>query len=271
MIARSVILILATIAILAIVGIFAVMVSQPETAKDEAHGQHPQASQDKSAPGSDENSQQQAEGKPGYKQYIKDSWIHFIEVTEKYDKAVVALATVGIFAFTLALFVATYLLYEAGERHSERQLRAYITILHGSIVYGQTAAPDGTVTPGVTITVELKNSGQTPAYRLVTWLAEPKILEKNAIPWGPNTLKASKDSILGAGVTTRLHWTMPITDADRVEINNGAKKIFVWGGADYLDAFKQKRTYTFRAANQHSSVIALGGYWALNAEGEQGD
>ena len=77
--------------------------------------------------------------------------------------------------------------------------------------------------------------------------------------------------MLGPGVTTHLIWTMPITEQERVDVNGGVKRIFVWGGADYVDAFGRKRTYKFKAANQPGSVITLGGYWNLNAEGEEGD
>ena len=78
-------------------------------------------------------------------------------------------------------------------------------------------------------------------------------------------------SIVGAAASKHLNYTIPITDDERIDINNGVKKIFVWAGADYVDAFGRRRTYALRATNQHQTVTQLGGYWALSASGEEGD
>ena len=55
-------------------------------------------------------------------------WKRFVVFVETNDKFVNAISTAVIAAFTLALFVATTALWIAGERHSERELRAYIAL-----------------------------------------------------------------------------------------------------------------------------------------------
>jgi hypothetical protein len=64
---------------------------------------------------------------------------------------------------------------------------------------------------------------------------------------------------------------MFITDEDRLRINSGVEKVFIWGGADYTDAFKRKHFYRFQATNNENAVLALNGLWSLAAEGEEGD
>jgi hypothetical protein len=49
-----------------------------------------------------------------------------VNYVEQKDKFVVALSTIVMATFTIALFIATLLLWIGGERHSERELRAYV-------------------------------------------------------------------------------------------------------------------------------------------------
>lgn len=71
-------------------------------------------------------------------------------------------------------------------------------------------------------------------------------------------------SIIGPGASVHLNWNLPITDADLDAINRGDKKLFVWGGADYRDAFKDIRYFHFRMTNGPGIVQQVGQGWALN-------
>jgi hypothetical protein len=154
---KMAILIFSAIAFLAIFGIFATIRSQPEPPKNEYDQQQPQTEQREAKPSVDGDGQNQTDWWAKYKQKIKERWTRFIEFTEKYDKAIIALSTLGIFLFTLALFLATYLLYTAGERHSERQLRAYIFLSYAEI-------SNIVSEQDLTSKIVVKNFGQTPAY-----------------------------------------------------------------------------------------------------------
>ena len=44
-------------------------------------------------------------------------------------------------------------------------------------------------------------------------------------------------------------WVLPISPEDLAAVRDGKKNIFVWGGANYRDAFKEDRFFKFRAIN----------------------
>jgi hypothetical protein len=48
----------------------------------------------------------------------------------------------------------------------------------------------------------------------------------------------------GGEANLPVHWG-PISDQDLTDIRNEPKRIFVWGGSDYTDAFRKKRYFKF--------------------------
>lgn len=177
--------------------------------------------------------------------------------------------------FTAALVFATFALFVSGERNVEvagrsadaaresavaakkavelsdrtaqLQLRAYVTLVAGKIQVVN-------VTQGgraIQITIELKNSGQTPGYQFTTWIKPPQILDKDAVPFGPATPIGERTgvSIIGPGSNVAMTWILAATEDELADLLAEKKKLFVWGGADYTDIFKEKRFFTFRAAN----------------------
>jgi hypothetical protein len=148
--------------------------------------------------------------------------------------------------FTLLLVIATIFLWIAALRtlkHSresaERQLRAYICLYGGSIrllQVGQQAFFEGYVT--------LKNFGHTPAYDHSCWI-RIDVRDASQPPF----------DIVGKGLTKAIiapdgeanlpvHWG-PVSAQDLTDIRIEAKRIFVWGESNYIDAFRKSRYFKF--------------------------
>ena len=188
---------------------------------------------------------------------MRERWRVVVAFLDAYGPLINATSTIVIALFTLALFVATLLLWvairnlvEGSSDTSERQLRAYVTLAGGQMrIVNLTGGG-----LGVSIDIELKNSGQTPAYGFTTWVRPPEVHDKDAVPFGPPTPLSERtgSSIVGSGANVTVNYTIPLTDQDA--INNGSKRIFVWGGADYTDAFGVARYFHFRSASGPSIV-----------------
>lgn len=236
------------IAALAVVGIV-VANSQERSNQQEQTQQQPKSGDQTANPNVDKSKQSQGNHWAEYKQAIKEYWNGFLSFSDKWREAITALGTAFVAAFTGLLFVATILLWWGGERHSERELRAYVSVVSGSIqVVNINNAPPG---PGFRVTIELKNSGQTPGYDFTTWIKPPEILDKDAMPFGPATPieERSGRSIIGPGGSAHITWTLRATPQEILDVLAETKKIFVWGGADYRDIFYNRRFFIFRDTN----------------------
>jgi hypothetical protein len=195
------------------------------------------------------------------KQKINEYWIRFIEFYERNDKGIVAISTFFIALFTLALFVATYFLWKAGERHSERTTRAYIALHGGSVVL---ATVDNA--PGFHVAIELKNFGLTPAYSFTTWFKQPPILAPGALPFtAPTPLhERGGASIIGPGSSAWLNRYCRFEGSDIDDVRSGKKAIFIWGGTDYTDNFGNRRHFIFRQRISGQPSMTQGQGWGLS-------
>ena len=142
-----------------------------------------------------------------------------------------------IFAFTFALFVATYLLYTAGE-HSERQLRAYVLISQGEI-------SDIMSDQKIAVKLFVKNYGQTPAYKVAAWLRVDIAPFPLKTTLQPADVQQIDNTNIGPGgeQLMRLISDGPIP----VELRAGfepqkASAVYVHGIIKYVDAFEIRRT-----------------------------
>jgi hypothetical protein len=94
----------------------------------------------------------------------------------------------------------------------------------------------------------LKNSGQTPAYRVVSSaqiaviepiheasLVAPPLLEKFAANLGP-----------GSKITNSPRLGRQLSAAEIADINNRAKGLYLFGRIEYRDVFRKRRFTTFR-------------------------
>ena len=160
--------------------------------------------------------------------------------------------------FTIALFIATFLLWIGGERHSERELRAYVFPVEIKVENFKTETP-------IVAFVQVKNSGQTPAYKFTCYakMTAGPFPQKDFSDWEETNLPVA---YLGPGETT---WFTPrgdhlLTNEQSNAITQGTAAIYVFGEIRYVDAFKRQRRTGFRA-------IARGDHGYMHADRERKD
>jgi hypothetical protein len=169
------------------------------------------------------------------------AWL--IDWVDRRHDFVAAAATVIIAIFTITLWRATDRLWEAGERHSERELRAYV------VVYGTDFSP----VPGKLISsLKIENTGQTPAHNL-------KIITRCCVMQHPPSagldfsipdpgeasigmLGASKH-VTSAGLLEGSD-LMP-GEFDDATADNGWLRIYTYGTVTYDDVFKRPQWTNF--------------------------
>lgn len=177
--------------------------------------------------------------------------------------------------FTGALFLATAALIFTGlaqwwetRRNADRQLRAYLSVISGGV---KAKNKDGNVF--LVVKFEIKNAGQTPAYKVSTWFdAEvrdlPQFVPAFAVAPPPET--RGGQSIVGPGTSIELHGAdLPVTaDAYTMLSTGEMNALYVWGQVDYVDAFGKPRWTKFRMR-----AIRRGepGTWTLGPEPEGND
>jgi hypothetical protein len=162
---------------------------------------------------------------------------------------IIAISAVVTAFFTGSLWFSTHLLWKAGERHSERQLRAYILIADGGIELMVTAAGKNYLKISTTI----KNFGQTPADAFRSWgLADIFDAKYPVFHTGDST----RASVIAPGATRDSEIVRgPISDADLTAIRDGKRAIFVWGRIDYVDAFGRDRFFEYYNKNGREIIV----------------
>jgi hypothetical protein len=205
----------------------------------------------------------------------------------------IAICTGLLVAATAGLWTATWLLYRktseavadgekalksasealaAANRHADesaalvqvtkdtamRQLRAYVAITNGNgrpRNIGEQLVVDATVV--------LKNSGQTPGYQFTTWIESDLREAKKDFQWGeirPLDSRPNK-SIIGSGEIVDLGKSTLIDAGDVAALEANEKTVYVWGGADYVDAFGNPRFFRFKITI--SGPRGPNGYWPI--------
>ncbi|MDQ6867610.1 MAG: hypothetical protein M3178_04110 [Pseudomonadota bacterium] len=166
-------------------------------------------------------------------------WFASIDWT---PEAVTAAGTIALAFLTLVLAVGTLFLWLAtrrlvrgSEKTAERQLRAYVLVSSARIHdFGIERPPR--------VEIIIKNSGQTPAFDLLSWSG--MIFEKFPLNIElvdpPPDIKQSR-STLGAGDISS-HLTTagcPLTKIETDMIIAGKVAIYVFGEIKYKDIFKK--------------------------------
>ena len=145
-------------------------------------------------------------------------------------------------AFTVALFAATYLLWKSGEKHSERELRAYVSVPGAGI--GNFGA-----SKRVQAKLHVRNCGQTPAYdlSLITTLGIRKLPRHDFEPSQKIEGLVSKGTV-GPGdfveVPQEMETALTPEICERIQRREIA--IFFFGKITYRDAFEKQRFTNFR-------------------------
>lgn len=191
-------------------------------------------------------------------------WSKFIEWTAHNDKAIVALSTVVIATFTLALFGATFLLWWAGERHSERELRAYL------FLKDITLSNFGSTTERVEATISFRNCGATPAHSVNIRAAIDLVgLPRTDFSYpatGPSHIRSQSSIGPDVEVDAFRRLLRPVNQGEYNAVLSGKVGLFVFGEASYMDAFGKKRYTRFRYVQTGTGDLPLNSLPLLAAE-----
>jgi hypothetical protein len=135
--------------------------------------------------------------------------------------------------------------------NGRRQLRAYVFPDNAGIFDGSMLDPpmqENINKPGVVL--NFKNSGQTPAYKVVSWAmidVLPRGDEEKLI--APPLLDQFSNNIGPGGTMPKTLWYRQTLTAEEIEeIGKATKIIYLFGRIEYRDAFKKKRWSNFRFA-----------------------
>jgi hypothetical protein len=169
---------------------------------------------------------------------------------------------------------------------SERQLRAYVLPELGNIV--NIAAPlrtSGTYTPtdarithpdwGPVVIMHVKNTGQTPAFKVVHWgnmCFREYPLASTLPPRAESPVKSV--STIGPGIinTKRLGFGPPLTEQQIAQLRNATGAIYVYGEISYEDAFGKQHLTRYRAFhNQNSGAIGISTDLTFTEDGNEAD
>jgi hypothetical protein len=173
----------------------------------------------------------------------------------------VALFTFVLCLATLGLVWAVLIQMKDARRTSKRQLRAYVTVVAGGIKLVHLV--EGGF--GVAVHIQLRNFAQTPAYKFTTWMKAPEIQPPEALPFTAATPveKRNGTSIVGPGADIHLDWTISVAPDQLLEIQTDKRRVYVWGGADFVDAFDEPRHLIFRDRNGRGRFQEAGDTLAL--------
>jgi hypothetical protein len=153
----------------------------------------------------------------------------------------------GIFAFVVVTAVATAMAawytrreWESSVDNGHRQLRAYVFPDQASFVWQGNAKP-------IAAEISIKNSGQTPAYKLSTAIAvsvnEFPLQHELAMP----SMPTNRTVVAPTGGFTVAVAMPQLLAADQLKaIQNGSRAVYVLGGITYVDAFEECRVTHFR-------------------------
>jgi hypothetical protein len=197
--------------------------------------------------------------------WLKDHWNRLAEFAD--DKAIVAAGSAVLALFTIVLAAATVFLWRAtrdlvrdAQDRGERQLRAYVSVLGGAMVHGTVDNH-----PGYSVQIELKNGGATPGYSFTTWLMPPEIRDLSEVPFRaprPDDERTGK-SIIPPATSARINGHYQWKPGELEAVRNRQKGVFVWGGADYDDAFGIPRMIIFRMVITGRENTSGGNGWTL--------
>jgi hypothetical protein len=169
---------------------------------------------------------------------------------------------------------------------NERQLRAYVVTESGSIVNiaepeitpGQSTPTAARITHpswGPVAVVQIKNTGQTPAFRVEHWgnICFKEYPLVSTLPSEPTGLRPMF-SIVGPGISItkllRLGPRLTLEETEKLRAGTGA--IYVYGTIRYEDAFKKPRLTKYRLMHhQMGGAIGVSTELTFTEDGNQAD
>lgn len=165
-------------------------------------------------------------------------------------KGMLTLAWVQFLVGGLTLFIV-FLTYRLTRKTAERQLRAYVSaeVLNGRVGYATAVDERGLVTKGsgFTVTLVLRNRGQTPAHNLTYWVRfEVSAFPRPGLNYKPPDEYVANIVLHPDGERTRPQ-AVVLTEAERLAIESGREmRLYLWGVVAYYDAFNVRRETRFR-------------------------
>ena len=168
-----------------------------------------------------------------------------VKFVREYNAEVVAISTAVMALFTVALFAATFALWFGGERHSRRELRAYISVSPGFVFFFATPP-----TTNIVVRCILANHGKTPAFRLNT------VFDIGVFPIGLREPPHQAARVItneaaifpGAHIDADFTNSRQLTNQEANQVIADTHCIYVWGTARYRDAFNKLRWTRFFAS-----------------------
>jgi hypothetical protein len=151
-----------------------------------------------------------------------------------------------------------------------RQLRAYVLLESARLIETHN---------GVTPTVSIKNSGQTPAYNVTSWWNVragpelPTLVDEGGHNVLPFQETGSDTADLGAGESYTLPGqanTAPPKPIDWDAVRSGQQTLYVWGIVKYRDIFQncQRSVFYLRTGGPNWNQLSI---IAHSASGDDGD
>jgi hypothetical protein len=198
----------------------------------------PKVEQDKSSALPTSPSQAESSERKGEQDYEGNRSDEGWSVVTNIIATVITAVATGVMAwFTISLTRYTKLLWTSGEKHSERELRAYVFYESADI-----ARPDDF--SEITARVKILNSGQTPAYRVRHSIAVI-VADHDLVDFPVPQMEASEMS-LGPQVKYTMERRLILDRQQQADVRGGTKRIYVFGRINYVDTFKNQQFTNFR-------------------------
>lgn len=156
------------------------------------------------------------------------------------------LPQLGLLVAAICAFVVAIRTLNHMRESSERQLRAYVMpentgLFEGSVIQPPQPARNGV--PGVAMVIE--NSGQTPAYNVVSWLQIDVIPIADEARLTPPPMQEQFSTTLAGGATfTKSMWFhRPLAATEIADIATGIRGIYAYGRIEYRDGLQKTSIY----------------------------
>jgi len=166
----------------------------------------------------------------------------FLNWCDKYEVVITLSAAIAVAVFTGLLTLFTVKLWQSGEKHSERELRAYLSITPGRVLIDK----DKSQIRGAVCVV--KNHGRTPAFE-INFLFGISVLPIGAeLPATTGKIKENMAIFPEAHLFPNF-WAHPFTSEETAKVMEGkTHRLHIWGQATYRDAFGKRRITRFSAS-----------------------
>jgi hypothetical protein len=224
--------------------VLAVVVSQP-TAKQQPKPQsHDASGQQMPAPSTQSPAQAQPSSDP--EQSATDS-----EANKWCSRLVPPLIeTWPLVAVALPAIFVGWRTLKAMRESSERQLRAYVLPDNAGIVDGTLLTPPQPARANIPgAGMNIKNFGQTPAYKVVSWaqIAVIAVVDEGRLLVVPPMPDAFSNTLGPGGLFNKFLWfDRPLAANEIADIATGMRAVYFYGRIEYRDAFEKARFTNFR-------------------------